>query len=191
MDKGSMENVMFLDADEIRARCRSTPTIAERRESDSTISISDMRISQNGPMTADVAVQVNTEGVIFQFPDTPTENVASPGRADGHQGLQNGGSTPRGLHSSPHGRRSYRTRMNGSQRRKEQKSEEGSGLQPSDSNVHQQGRTVRTLRGNKRLIHVASSPQMPTEHRRVQHHNSRERWKDDDVSMCKVHFVPM
>ena len=189
MDKGSMENVMFLDADEIRARCRSTPTIAERRESDSTISISDMRISQNGPMTADVAVQVNTEEPIFQFSDLPTENVASLGRADDHQGLHNGGSTPRGLHSSPNGRRSHRSRLGSSQRRKEQESEERSGQQPSDSQARQQGRTARTPRGHKRLIHVASSPQMPTEHRRAQHHNCRERWKDDDVSLCKIDFV--
>lgn len=187
MDKGSMENMMF-DADEIRARCRSTPTIAERRESDSTISISDMRMTQNGPMTADVAVQVNTDESIFQFPDTAAEIVASPGRAYGHQGLHNGGSTPRGLHSSPNERRSQRARAGGSQRRREHQSEEGRGVQSSDSHVHQQSRTVRTHRSHKRLIHVGSSPQMATEHHRAQHHNSRERWKDDDVSVCKMNL---
>jgi hypothetical protein len=68
VDRGSMEN-MFADADEIRSRCRSTPTIAERRESESSIAISEMRISQNGPMTAEVAVQVDSGEQIFQFPD--------------------------------------------------------------------------------------------------------------------------
>ena len=69
VDRGSMEN-MFADAEEIRSRCRSTPTIAERRESESSIAISEMQMSQNGPITtAEVAVQVNSHEPIFQFPD--------------------------------------------------------------------------------------------------------------------------
>ena len=67
-DRGSMEN-MFSDADEIRARCRSTPTIAERRESDLSIESSEMRVSHSGVTVSDVGVQVNTCEPIFQFPD--------------------------------------------------------------------------------------------------------------------------
>ena len=63
-----MEN-MFGDADDIRARCRSTPTIAERRESESSVETAEMRISHNGPVMVDVGVQVNGDGHVFQFPD--------------------------------------------------------------------------------------------------------------------------
>jgi hypothetical protein len=63
-----MEN-MFADPEEIRARCRSTPTIAERRESESSIETGEMRVSHNGPITADIGVQVGSNDLIFQFPD--------------------------------------------------------------------------------------------------------------------------
>jgi hypothetical protein len=68
LDRGSMEN-MFADPEEIRARCRSTPTIAERRESESSIETGEMRVSHNGPITADIGVQVGSNDLIFQFPD--------------------------------------------------------------------------------------------------------------------------
>lgn len=64
-----MEN-MFADVEEMRARCRSTPTIAERRESESSSETSEMRISHNGPIVVDVGVQVNMDSV-FQFPSNP------------------------------------------------------------------------------------------------------------------------
>ena len=67
MDRGSMEN-MFAEAEELRARCRSTPTIAERRESASSVDTEEMRVPQNGPIMVNVGVQVNTADLIFQFP---------------------------------------------------------------------------------------------------------------------------
>lgn len=68
MDRGSMEN-MFADAEEIRARCQSTPTIAERSESGSSIEVSEMKVSKDGIITADVGIQVNLRDSYFQFPD--------------------------------------------------------------------------------------------------------------------------
>ena len=69
MDRGSMEN-MFADVEEMRARCRSTPTIAERRESESSVETAEMRVLRDGKITVDVGVQVNTSDLIFQFPST-------------------------------------------------------------------------------------------------------------------------
>lgn len=65
----------------LRAKWRSTPTIYERKESsDSNISVSDVRILGDGPLTADVAIQVNSGGRIFKFP-SPT-SPASPEDSD-------------------------------------------------------------------------------------------------------------
>jgi len=69
--RASLENLAFSDSSDFRERCRSTPTILERNES--AVSVSDVRISQDGPLTADVAVQVDKDGV-FKFPSSFSPN---------------------------------------------------------------------------------------------------------------------
>ena len=80
--RSSLENLAFSDSSDFRERCRSTPTILERNES--TVSVSDVRISQDGPLTADVAVQVDKDGV-FKFPSSfsPNGTLATSAR-DSH-----------------------------------------------------------------------------------------------------------
>ncbi|CAI8051204.1 hypothetical protein GBAR_LOCUS28044, partial [Geodia barretti] len=82
MDRGSMEN-MFAEVEELRARCQSTPTIAERRESISSVDTEEMRVPHNGPIMVNVGVQVDTADPIFQFPS------AFPGS---HYGFYHSGS---------------------------------------------------------------------------------------------------
>lgn len=94
--RASLENLAFSDSSDFRERCRSTPTILERNES--AVSVSDVRISQDGPLTADVAVQVDKDGV-FKFPSSFSPNgtlatnardshslPSTPSRLAGHRG---------------------------------------------------------------------------------------------------------
>ena len=69
MDKGSMAN-MFPDVEEMCAHFWSTPTIAERRESESSVETTEMRVLHGCKIMVDVGVQVNTGDLIFQFPST-------------------------------------------------------------------------------------------------------------------------
>ena len=55
MDQGSIKN-MFADVEEMRARCRSTPTITERRGSESSVETAEMRVLHGGKITVDVGV---------------------------------------------------------------------------------------------------------------------------------------
>ena len=98
MDRGSMEN-MFADDEEIRARCQSTPTIAERSESRSSIEVAEMRVSRDGVITTDVGVQVNTREPFFQFPD-----VLQLTSSDLYRNARNGRSPPtsRSVPQSPY-----------------------------------------------------------------------------------------
>ena len=161
LDRGSMENVMFLsDADEIRARCRSTPTITERRESNSTISISGMRIDQNGPLTADVAVQVNSGRPIFQFPDVspPLGSVSQ---------YFNGESSPHS-HSTPQS-----PFYNG------RKLPSHTATQTRDGPPYHDGRVIRTTRrGPKAAVIIGVSPQIQPKHRG----QSYKRFNAENVS---------
>ncbi len=62
----------------LRARWRSTPTIFERKESsDSSVSVSDVRILNDGPLTADVAIQGNAKDRVFKFP-SPISPISPP-----------------------------------------------------------------------------------------------------------------
>ena len=76
----SLENIPFSESAEYRNKWRSTPTILERQEGESGISISGVRMSAHGPLTADVAIQVGSEygSPVFKFPSpTPPSESSS------------------------------------------------------------------------------------------------------------------
>ena len=195
MNRGSMENIMFMDDEEIRARCRSTPTIVERRESESGICVSDTRVSWTGITTVDVGIQVNGNEHYFQFPDVPqrskTESTQSRGS---HKKLHKAVSVPSG--SSPviprKGRnaRSYRpvTIPGGDIReregRKDVRREEKNEAHLSTSR-EERGNTQR----NPRMTHIELAPHYHLEHSKVTHHKSRERWREDDVRI--ITYIPI
>lgn len=168
-----MENIMFADAEEIRARCRSTPTIAERRESESAIAISEMRISQNGPITADVAVQVDSSELIFQFPDI------LPGTSVSHYDLlQTANRSPpqsRSMPQSPYSSRGHSTRrpMGSVHRIVTWGKENG------EVTRHNDQRILSGVRGQKMM----GSPQLQPARNNDKHINCVERPRKDNVSI--------
>ena len=194
MNRGSMENVMFMDDEDIRARCRSTPTIVERRESESGICVSDTRVSWNGITTVDVGIQVNGNEHYFQFPDVPQGSKTEPTRSrESHKKLHKSVSVPSG--STPviprKGRnaRSYRpvTIPGGDIKEGEEKREvrrEEKNEACSSASREERGKTQR----DPRMTHVASAPHYHLEHTKAPHHKSRERWRDDDVRI--ITYIP-
>lgn len=176
-DRGSMENIMFADPEEIRARCRSTPTIAERRESESTIAISEMRISQNGPMTAEVAVQVDCSEPIFQFPDI------LPGSSVSHYDLlqTNNRSPPqsRSMPQSPYTSRAQNSRRMGVQRIVSWGKDT---RENGDMTVHNELRVIPSTRGQRTAIQMTSSPRLQYARYNGHHLNSLDRVKKENVS---------
>lgn len=170
-DRGSMENIMFADPEEIRARCRSTPTIAERRESESTIAISEMRISQNGPMTAEVAVQVDSSEPIFQFPDILPES---------HYDLLNR-SPPqsRSMPQSPYTSRAQNSRRMGVQRIVSWGKDT---RENGDVTVHNELRVIPSTRGQRTAIQMTPSPRHQYARYNGHHLNSLDQVKKENVS---------
>ena len=158
-----MEN-MFSDADEIRARCRSTPTIAERRESETAIEISEMRISHNGTITADVGVQVNSNGPIFQFPAILPETPSLGQYSDSPQGSTADRSPPQS-HSMPQS--PYAT--SGISTSSRQQVGSGQRVVSWGKGSMANGDTLRIQREQQRVAsHMGSSPQLRPAHNNLQ-----------------------
>lgn len=171
---------MFTDAEEIRARCRSTPTIAERRESESTIAISEMRISQNGPMTADVAVQVDTSEPIFQFPD-----ILPGGSISQYDLLQTANRSPpqsRSMPQSPYASRGgQNSRRMGSVHRIVSWGKDT--RENGDMAVHSELRVIPSTRGQRTAVQMTSSPRLQYSRYNGHHLNSLDRVKRENVSI--------
>ena len=170
---------MFMDPEEIRARCRSTPTIAERRESESSIAVSEMRISQNGPLTADVAVQVDAGEPFFQFPDI------LPGNSVSHYDLlQTARRSPPQSRSMPHSPYANTVRGTrpplGSVHRIVSYSREA--RENGEITGHHEGRVMVSTRGQKSVVQVGSSPQLHAAYSRGQQYSPRERLRNGNVS---------
>lgn len=96
--RASLENLTFSDSTEFREWCHSTPTILEKCESG--VSISELRMAQNGPLTADVSVQVGQQDGVFKFPSHISPNgfvvvneeeslslPTTPSKLSGHRGM--------------------------------------------------------------------------------------------------------
>ena len=144
-----MEN-MFADPEEIRARCRSTPTIAERRESESSVETAEMRVSHDGPVMVDAGVQVNTDGHVFQFPDI----LSSPYYYH-HNNLSN--RSPQGTRSVPQSPYGHNTRRTGALTvipSGKSPNTNGEGVKVFDRRLPQNGS------GRRRTARIASSPQL-------------------------------
>ena len=164
-----MEN-MFAEVEELRARCQSTPTIAERRESISSVDTEEMRVPHNGPIMVNVGVQVDTADPIFQFPS------AFPGS---HYGFYHSGSnrSPPETRSVPQSPYSLgRNRRSGAPRVVSWGvSSMGNGdvMRPLDQRLD--GTSSR------RTAHIGSSPQLNTGRTNGHFTDTQKR---DNVSFC-------
>ena len=96
--RASLDNLTFSDSTDFREWCHSTPTILEKCESG--VSISELRMAQNGPLTADVSVQVGQRDGVFKFPSHISPNgfmvvneeeslslPTTPSKLSGHRGI--------------------------------------------------------------------------------------------------------
>lgn len=154
---------LTIDSGDFRTRYHSNPTILERKESESGVSVSGVRISnEDGPMTADVAVQVARRDHVFKFPSplSPSSPLSLPSAVGTEGSLleesQSLPTTPFKARRPTNGVRKLPT----TQEVRERYDRRGSSPQQAQVTKSRIGRTRpgRRDRHDKKLSHVISSP---------------------------------